>query len=124
MIPRNMEAYLKEHLPEAAAEIAPQARRHSTKFSTNADNLLRESAFCFIPASPVFNCLGVLPIEACSMSVNQMGNWSVIIEGANTYSPDPDRKAARTRMEQIVDRRKGVMIANDYLVNSGGNRLN
>jgi hypothetical protein len=59
MIPRNMEAYLKEHLPEAAAEIAPQARRHSTKFSTDADNLLRESAFCFIPASPVLNYLGV-----------------------------------------------------------------
>ena len=54
------------------------------------------------------------------MSVDQMGNWSVIIEGANTYSPDPNRKAARTRMEQVVYRRKGVMIANDYLVNSGG----
>jgi glutamate dehydrogenase (NAD(P)+) len=101
-------------------EIAAQAHRHSTKFSTDANNLLRESAFCFIPASPVFNYLGVLPSEACSMSVNQMGNWSVIIEGANTYSPDPNRKAARIRMEQAVYRRKGVMIANDYLVNSGG----
>jgi glutamate dehydrogenase (NAD(P)+) len=49
-----------------------------------------------------------------------MGKWSVIIEGANTYSPDPNRKAARTRMEQIVYSEKGVMIANDYLVNSGG----
>ena len=101
-------------------EIAPQDHRHSTKFSTDADNLLRESAFCCIPASPVFNYLGVLPSEACSMSVDQMGNWSVIIEGANTYSPDPNRKAARTRMEQVVYRQKGVMIANDYLVNSGG----
>ena len=71
------------------AEIAPQVHRHPTKFSTDADNLLRESAFCCIPASPVFNYLGVLPSEACSMSVDQMGNWSVIIEGANTYSPDP-----------------------------------
>jgi len=100
--------------------IAPEGRRHPTKFSTNADNLLRESAFCLIPAAAVFNYLGVLPTEACSMSVERMGNWSVIVEGANTYSPDPNRKAARTRMEQVVYRQKGVMIANDYLVNSGG----
>jgi glutamate dehydrogenase (NAD(P)+) len=49
-----------------------------------------------------------------------MGSWSLIIEGANTYSPDPNRKASRIRMEQEVYRQKGVMIANDYLVNSGG----
>ena len=54
------------------------------------------------------------------MSTDKMGTWSVIIEGANTYSPDPNRKAARTRMEQVVYRQKAVMIANDYLVNSGG----
>jgi len=101
-------------------EIASQGHRHSTKFSTDANNLLRESAFCFIPAAPMFNYLGVLPTEACSMSVDRMGTWSLIIEGANTYSPDPNRKAARTRMEQKVYRQKGVMIANDYLVNSGG----
>lgn len=100
--------------------IGPEGRRHPTKFSTNGNNLLRESAFCFIPAAAVFNYLGVLPSEACSMSVERMGNWSVIVEGANTYSPDPNRKAARTRMEQVVYRQKGVMIANDYLVNSGG----
>jgi glutamate dehydrogenase (NAD(P)+) len=54
------------------------------------------------------------------MSVERMGSWSLIVEGANTYSPDPNRKAARTRMEQMVYRQKGVMIATDYLVNSGG----
>ena len=102
------------------AAIAPQSRRHPIQFSTAADNLLREPAFCLIPASPVFNYLGVRPSDPCSMSVDQMGNWSVIIEGANTYSPDPNRKAMRTRMERAVYRRKGVMIANDYLVNSGG----
>jgi glutamate dehydrogenase (NAD(P)+) len=102
------------------AEIAAQGPRHPTKFSTNADNLLWESAFCFIPAAPVFNHLGVDSSDACSMSVDQMGNWSIIIGGANTYSPDPNRKAARTRMERTVYRRKGVMIANDYLINSGG----
>jgi glutamate dehydrogenase (NAD(P)+) len=89
-------------------------------YSTDAGNLLRESAFCFVPAAPVFNYLGVLPSEKCSMSVERMGAWSLIVEGANTYSPDPNRKAARTRMEQVVYRQKGVMIATDYLVNSGG----
>jgi glutamate dehydrogenase (NAD(P)+) len=100
--------------------ILPAGRRHPVRFSTDADNLLRESAFCFIPAAPVFNYLGVLPSEKCAMSVERMGAWNLIVEGANTYSPDPNRKAARTRMEQAVYRQKGVMIATDYLVNSGG----
>jgi len=100
--------------------IRPQGLRHPTRFSTDANNLLRESAFCFVPAAPIFNYLGVLPSEKCSMSVERMGSWSLIVEGANTYSPDPNRKAARTRMEQVVYRQKGVMIATDYLVNSGG----
>jgi glutamate dehydrogenase (NAD(P)+) len=101
-------------------EIAPLDHRHSTKFSTDANNLLRESAFCFIPAAPIFNYLGALPAETFSMSVDRMGSWSLIIEGANTYSPDPNRKASRIRMEQEVYRQKGIMIAGDYLVNSGG----
>ncbi|GAK61210.1 glutamate dehydrogenase (NAD(P)(+)) [Candidatus Vecturithrix granuli] len=91
-----------------------------TKFSTDANDLLRESAFCFIPATPVFNYLGVMPSEGASMTVDRMGTWSLIVEGANTYSPDLNRKAARARMEQVVYRQKGVMIATDYLVNSGG----
>ncbi len=100
--------------------IAGKGHACSTKFSTNANNLLRESAFCLIPATAVFNYLGVLPTEEATMNVAHMGKWSVIVEGANTYSPDPNRKAARIQMEQIVYRQKGVMIANDYLVNSGG----
>ncbi len=100
--------------------IVSEGFKHPTKFSTNANDLLRENAFCFVPAAPIFNYLGVRPSDNASMLVDHMGNWNVIIEGANTYSPDPNRKAARTRMEQIVYREKGVMIANDYLVNSGG----
>jgi glutamate dehydrogenase (NAD(P)+) len=73
-----------------------------------------------VPAAPIFNYLGVRSSDEASMLVDRMGKWSVIIEGANTYSPDPNRRAARTRMEQIVYGEKGVMIANDYLVNSGG----
>ncbi|MHA2128155.1 MAG: Glu/Leu/Phe/Val dehydrogenase dimerization domain-containing protein [Promethearchaeota archaeon] len=105
--------YFKNH-------IISEGYKHPTKFSTNRDNLLIENAFCLVPAAPIFNYLGVRQSETPSMLVERMGKWSLIIEGANTYSPDPNRKAARTRMEQIVYREKGVMIANDYLVNSGG----
>jgi len=101
-------------------QIITEGYKHPTKFSTNADNLLLENAFCFIPAAPIFNYLCVRRSENPSMTVDRMGKWAVIIEGANTYSPDPNRKAARIRMEQIVYREKRVMIANDYLVNSGG----
>jgi glutamate dehydrogenase/leucine dehydrogenase/CBS domain-containing protein len=101
-------------------KILSKGYKHPTKFSTNADNLLLENAFCMIPAAPVFNYLCVRKSENPSMTVDRMGNWSVIVEGANTYSPDPDRKASRIRMEQVVYKEKGVMIANDYLVNSGG----
>jgi len=101
-------------------EIEPNMGSHPTHFSTNPDNLLMENAFCMVPAAPIFNYLGVRESENPSITVNRMGDWSVIVEGANTYSPDPNRKAARIRMEQIVYRDKGVMIANDYLVNSGG----
>ncbi|MFX1572156.1 MAG: Glu/Leu/Phe/Val dehydrogenase dimerization domain-containing protein [Promethearchaeota archaeon] len=101
-------------------QIISEGYKHPTKFSTNANNLLLENAFCMIPAAPIFNYLGVRSSENPSMLVDRMGKWSLIIEGANTYSPDPNRKAARIRMEQIVYREKGVMIANDYLVNSGG----
>lgn len=101
-------------------EIISEGFKHPTKFSTNPNNLLLENAFCFIPAAPIFNYLGVWPSENPSMLVERMGNWSVIVEGANTYSPDPNRKAARIRMGQIVYREKGVLIANDYIVNSGG----
>ncbi|MBY8987800.1 MAG: CBS domain-containing protein, partial [Candidatus Lokiarchaeota archaeon] len=101
-------------------QIKSEGYKHPTKFSTNANNLLLENAFCLIPAAPIFNYLGVRTTDNATMLVDRMGKWSVIIEGANTYSPDPNRKAARTRMEQIVYSEKGVMIANDYLVNSGG----
>lgn len=101
-------------------QIAGKGHAFPTKFSTNANNLLRESAVCLIPATATFNYLGVMPSEDTSMSVDRMGRWLVIVEGANTYSPDPNRKASRIQMEQIVYRHKGVMIATDYLVNSGG----
>ena len=91
----------------------------STKFSNQPDDLLRESAFCFIPAAPISNYLDTDPTSSPTITVDRMGNWGIIIEGANTTSQDPEHKAARARMERTVYRQRGIMIAVDYLVNSG-----
>jgi glutamate dehydrogenase/leucine dehydrogenase/CBS domain-containing protein len=90
------------------------------KFSNAPNDLLRESAFCFVPAAPVANYLDADGASNPSMTVDRMGRWAMIVEGANTYSPDPARKAARARMERAVYWQAGVLIATDYLVNSGG----
>ncbi len=90
------------------------------KYSTEPNDLLRESSFCLIPAAPIAHYLDTDPSTNPSMTVDRMGQWSVSIEGANTYSPLAERKAARARMERAVYRERGVLIATDYLVNSGG----
>ncbi len=89
-------------------------------YSNSSNNLLTESAFCLVPASPVFNYLDVDCSTSPSMTTDRMGQWQIIVEGANTYSPNPSRKAERRRMERHVYRDKGILIATDYLVNSGG----
>lgn len=91
-----------------------------TKYSSCPEDLLRESAFCFIPAAPIANYLDITNATHPSMTTTHMGSWRLIIEGANTYSPDPERKSARSRMEREVYRQKGILIVTDYLVNSGG----
>jgi glutamate dehydrogenase (NAD(P)+) len=106
--------------PYYASHLAAVEGPDATKYATNPDDLLRESAFCLIPAAPVAHYLDTDPATHPSMTTERMGDWSVIIEGANTYSPDPARQAARARMEREVYRRRGVLIATDYLVNSGG----
>jgi glutamate dehydrogenase/leucine dehydrogenase/CBS domain-containing protein len=93
---------------------------HTTKYGSEPNDLLRESAFCLIPAAPIANYLDTDPGTKPSMTVDRMGQWSLIVEGANTYSPDTARKLARARMERAVYRERGVLIATDYLVNSGG----
>jgi glutamate dehydrogenase/leucine dehydrogenase/CBS domain-containing protein len=106
--------YFLEHLIDVRSP-DPQC-----KFSNAPNDLLRESAFCFVPAAPVANYLDVDAASNPSMTVDRMGRWGMIVEGANTYSPDPARKAARARMERAVYWQAGVLIATDYLVNSGG----
>jgi CBS domain-containing protein len=89
------------------------------KYCSAANDLLRESAFCLIPASPVSNYLDLDEHSQPSVTVDKMGKWTLIVEGANTYSPDHTRRADRKRMEREVFRQRGVLIATDYLVNSG-----
>jgi glutamate dehydrogenase/leucine dehydrogenase/CBS domain-containing protein len=91
-----------------------------TKYSSDPEDLLRETAFCFIPAAPIANYLDITDATNPSMTTDHMGKWGLIIEGANTYSPDPEAKYARSRMEREVYRRRGTLIVTDYLVNSGG----
>lgn len=91
-----------------------------TTYSNQPNDLLRETGFCLVPASPVANYLDLDESSGPSMTVDRMGEWGMIVEGANTYSPDPKRKAARARMERQVYWELGVLIATDYLVNSGG----
>lgn len=107
-------AYYQDNL------MAAEKRWLPTKFSTAPDDMLRESAFCLIPASPIANYLDLDISSRPCITVEKMGNWHVIIEGANTYSPEPSRKAARSRLEARIYRQNGVLMAADYLVNSGG----
>ena len=103
------------------AELAKHTSKQTlTKYASYPEDLLRESAFCFIPAAPIANYLDVTPSTNPSMTTDRMGSWKVIIEGANTYSPDPERKRSRRRMEREVYRNRGTVIVTDYLVNSGG----
>jgi glutamate dehydrogenase/leucine dehydrogenase/predicted transcriptional regulator len=113
----DREVALPYFLEQLSLGPGPSSR---VKFSSQPDDLLRESAFCLIPAAPVANYLDSDPASRPSMTVDRMGRWTLIVEGANTYSPAPARKAARARMERAVYRQRGVLIATDYLVNSGG----
>jgi len=89
-------------------------------FSNNANNLMRESAFCFVPATPVRNYLDVDSSTKPLMTTGKMGKWRMIVEGANTYAPDEESRKIRKRVEREVYQNKGIMIAPDFLVNSGG----
>ena len=93
---------------------------YSIKYSSFPEDLLRESGFCLIPAAPIANYLDITDATNPSMTTDHMGSWNLIIEGANTYSPDKNRKYSRSRMEREIFRQRGILIVTDYLVNSGG----
>jgi len=73
-----------------------------------------------VPAAPIAHYLGTDAKTHPSMTVDRAGRFAMIVEGANTYSPDPARRAARMRMERAVYWQRGTVIASDFLVNSGG----
>lgn len=89
------------------------------KYCSAANELLRESAFCLIPASPIANYLDLDASTQPSITIDEMGDWSLIIEGANTYSAERFLRSSRLRMEREVYGQRGVMIVPDFLVNSG-----
>lgn len=89
-------------------------------FSLDCNGLLRESGFCLVPAAPIANYLGLEGDNTASITIDRIGRFRMIVEGANTYSPDPERKAIRHRMERAIYRKRGVLVVTDYLVNSGG----
>ncbi len=101
-------------------QVISQEEHTGAKYSNWSDDLLRESAYCVVPAAPIANYLDVDDSSGPSITVDRMGDWTMVVEGANTYSPAPNRRAARSRMERSVYWQKGVLIATDFLVNSGG----
>jgi glutamate dehydrogenase/leucine dehydrogenase len=107
-------------LIQAAAGTVVSYEPLGVKYSSEPNDLLREYAFCLVPAAPLANYLDTDTSSNPCMTIDRRGKWSVIVEGANTYSPDPARKAARMRMERAVYREGSTLIATDYLVNSGG----
>ena len=90
-----------------------------TKYCSASNELLRKSAFCLIPASPISNYLDLTASTQPSITSDEMGDWALIIEGANTYSPERFHRSSRLRMEREVYGQRGVLIVPDFLVNSG-----
>ncbi|OEU78564.1 MAG: hypothetical protein BA873_14810 [Desulfobulbaceae bacterium C00003063] len=90
------------------------------KFCNVADDMLRESADVLIPATPIANYIGIDHTHNPCVTVDQSGHWMVIIEAANTLSVEKERNEERHRLEKILFHKRGIFIATDYLVNSGG----
>jgi glutamate dehydrogenase (NAD(P)+) len=108
-------------LPFYEKRLAGRSHKDSgVKFGNEPNDLLREEVFCFIPAAPISNYLDTEASTNPSITVDRMGRWMMIVEGANTYHATQEYKTARLRMEREVYRKKGILIATDFLVNSGG----
>ncbi|MBN1983530.1 MAG: CBS domain-containing protein, partial [Chitinivibrionales bacterium] len=107
-------------IPFAQEQLLCSSKKSPITFSNDPNRLLREAAFCFIPAAPIANYLYLDKSTNPSITIDQIGKWAVVVEGANTYSPDPELKAARLRLERVAYRDKAILFVQDYLVNSGG----
>lgn len=94
-----------------------EGRSHEVKFSNARDELLKECADIFIPASTKRDYLSIhgQPVDPALL-----GRWKLIVEGANTYSSRIEHRRAREALEEVLYKQQGVFIAPDYLVNAGG----
>ena len=90
------------------------------KFCNVANDMLKESAHILIPATPIPNYIGIDSTHSPCITVDQAGQFMIIVEAANTLSVEKERVEERHRMEKILFHKRGVFIATDYLVNSGG----
>jgi glutamate dehydrogenase (NAD(P)+) len=89
------------------------------KFSNARDDLLQISGEILVPASPVPNYIGLDETYDPSITIDKAGNWLIIVEAANTYQNEIEKKYDREKLERILYR-KGTFIATDFLVNTGG----
>jgi len=94
-------------------------KENDIKFSNARDDLLQNSGDILVPASPVPNYLGLDETYNPSITIDKAGNWLIIVEGANTYQNEIEKKYEREKLERILYR-KGTFIASDFLVNTGG----
>ncbi|RMF91440.1 MAG: CBS domain-containing protein [Nitrospinota bacterium] len=94
-----------------------EGKRGEVKFSNARDELLRESADIFIPASPKRD---YLQLYGQPLDLSRVGRWRLIVEGANTYSSREEDRKAREALETALYKEQGTFLATDYLVNAGG----
>ena len=95
-------------------------RRRRIKFSNSANDMLFLDADVFIPASKAQHYLQTPENGMTDMPTPMQAKFKVVIEGANTYSSAKQARYARHRMEYQLFHERGVFIAPDFLVNSGG----
>jgi glutamate dehydrogenase/leucine dehydrogenase/CBS domain-containing protein len=94
-------------------------KENDIKFSNARDDLLQVSGDILVPASPVPNYIGLDETYDPSITIDKAGNWLIIVEGANTYQNEIEKRYEREKLERILYRR-GTFIATDFLVNTGG----
>ncbi|NUM35724.1 MAG: CBS domain-containing protein [Candidatus Brocadiae bacterium] len=90
------------------------------KFCNVSNDLLKESADILLTATPIPNYVGIDEKFHPCVTADKAGAWMIVIEAANTLSLEKERIEERHKIEKILFQKRGVFIATDYLVNSGG----
>lgn len=90
-----------------------------TIYSNAMDELLTKDADIFVPATYKSNYVGINEKSDPSITLDKAGTWDIIVEGANTYEINKEKRREKRQLEQILYRR-GTFLATDFLVNVGG----